>query len=125
MSEPGRRALALLLDEHYPERTAGALRERGIDAQAVVSRADLVGRSDSAVLRAAADERRAVVTEDVTTFSIAMASAADHTGIIFCHHARFPRTPKGLRALEAALLRFAFEPPLGLVGEPFVWWLSD
>jgi hypothetical protein len=41
-----------------------------------------------------------VVTEDVSTFSVAIALAPDHIGIVYCHHARLPRTRTGLAKLE-------------------------
>ena len=116
--------LKLLLDEHYPGWLAAQLADSGIDAQAVIVRDDLRGTDDTNVLRAANSEARIVVTEDITTFSIAMTAAPEHAGVIFCHHARFPRTRPGLARLRQSLLRLAENPPIGL-GEPgFVWWLA-
>lgn len=118
------RSVRFLLDEHYPGRLAENLLAGGIDAVAGVSRDDLQGRDDTTVIRTARDETRIVVTEDVTTFSIAMAAVPDHMGVIFCHHARFPRTRAGLASLEAALVGFADAPPPGMIGTPFTWWLA-
>ncbi|MFV0432410.1 MAG: DUF5615 family PIN-like protein [Leucobacter sp.] len=118
-------ALKLLLDEHYPAWLAEQLTEAGIDTAAVVARLDLRGVDDTTVLRVASREQRAVVTEDVTTLSIAMNAVPDHAGVIFCHHARFPRTRPGLAALRTSLEHFAADQPLGARSTPFVWWLSN
>lgn len=116
--------MRFLLDEHYPGWLADYLTEAGHHTQAVVCRDDLRGVDDTHVLVVGAREARAVVTEDVTTFSMAIAAVAHHRGVIFCHHARFPRTKAGLRVLADSLVTFASSPPGGIVGTPFVWWLS-
>ncbi len=114
----------LLLDEHYPGWLAEKLTAAGIDSHAVIARDDLRGFDDITVLRTATAEHRIVVTEDVNTFSIAMAAVPDHAGVIFCHHARFPRTRPGLARLAESLIEFRDSPPTSL-GEPsFVWWLT-
>lgn len=100
-SEPKR--LKLLLDEHYPGWLA----------------------DDARVLAAAVAERRVVVTEDVTTFSAAVAFVPQHVGIVYCHHARFPRTRSGLFRLHKALVTLATDPPAGLGEHPVTWWLAD
>ncbi|GAA1129576.1 hypothetical protein GCM10009651_11360 [Microbacterium natoriense] len=117
--------IRLLLDEHYPSRLAASLREAGLDATAIVERAEMLGVDDTSVLRAANGEGRIVVTEDVTTFGIAMARLPDHAGVVFCHHARFPRTRPGLERLRRSLLAFAADPPPGIGRPGFVWWLSS
>lgn len=76
------------------------------------------------VLRAAMSEIRIVVTEDVATFAIAMSAVPEHSGVIFCHQARFPRTRPGLARLKTSLLRFTDDPPAGVGAPAFVWWLS-
>lgn len=116
--------IRLLLDEHYPRWLAAELVAAGIDTQAVIERDDLRGSTDTAVLRAATTETRVVVTEDVSTFAIAMAAVPEHSGVIFCHHARFPRTRPGLVRLGHSLIRLAHEQPAGLGNPGFVWWLS-
>lgn len=55
----------LLLDEHYAEEIAAALRERGHDVVAVVSDPDLRGASDPTVFRLAAQAGRRIVTENI------------------------------------------------------------
>lgn len=119
-----RSVIRLLLDEHYPARLARVLNDRGVDTTAVVVSGDLRGRDDTSVLSTAAQQHRAVVTEDVTTFMLAIAAFPLHSGVVFCHHARFPRTAAGIRRLEDALVKFASAPPAGIDGVPFVWWLD-
>lgn len=115
--------IRLLLDEHYPGWLADDLIAAGVDAQAVTMRGDLRGADDTTVLRVAASEGRMVVTEDVTTFAIAITAVPAHRGVIFCHHARFPRTRPGLARLRQSLVALTQAPPPGL-GEPdLVWWL--
>jgi hypothetical protein len=94
----------------------------------VVLRDDLRGVDDTTVLRVATEEERIVVTEDVTTFAIAMTiritTVPAHAGVVFCHHRRFPRTRPGLARLGQALVAFAQAPPRGAGRAPFVWWLE-
>lgn len=116
--------LRVLLDEHYPGWLADELCEVGVDAQAVIVREDLRGASDTAVLQTATSEGRIVVTEDVNTFAIAIEAVPDHSGVIFCHHARFPRTRPGLARLRKSLTMFAEERPAGRESPGFVWWLA-
>jgi hypothetical protein len=66
-----------------------------------------------------------VVTEDVSTFGLAAALVPDHLGIVYCHHARFPRNRPGLERLRKALFLLAAYPPPGLGERPVVWWLAD
>lgn len=76
------------------------------------------------MLEAAVAERRIVVTEDVSTFSAAMALVPAHRGIVYCYHARFPRTRPGLGKLRKCLEALAADPPAGLGEHPVVWWLA-
>lgn len=117
--------MRFLLDEHYPGWLAVRLTQAGIDSAAVVLREDLRGAEDTSVLRAASEEGRVVVTEDVTTFSAAMVAVPDHAGVVFCHHRRFPRTRPGLELLSEALIAFAETPPASTRRTPFVWRLSS
>ncbi len=116
--------IKLLLDEHYPGWLADELDEAGVSTQAVITRHDLRGANDTTVLRIATAEGQVVVTEDVATFSIAISAVPDHSGVIFCHHARFPRTRPGLAKLRDALHRFADETPPSVGVAGFVWWLD-
>ncbi len=75
-----------LLDEHFSFQIAELLRERGLEVDAVVERSDLPGAPDSRVMAVAAEEQRAVVTNNVKDFrSIAAERLTDgrgHAGLI-------------------------------------------
>jgi len=123
---PSERAeIRFLLDEHYPGWLAEELTAGGVDAVALIAhRPELRGATDGRVLEAAVAESRIVVTEDVSTFSIAVALVPHHVGIVYCHHTRFPRTRPGLAKLRSALTALAAEPPARLGEQPIVWWLA-
>lgn len=124
MPSKDERLLHLLLDEHYPGWLAEKLTADGVDTVALnAHRPELRGAEDTAVLRAAVKEGRVVVTEDVNTFGLAIHQVGDHLGVIFCHHARYPRTRPGLERLHRALLALAAEPPDGHGRAPIEWWL--
>ena len=124
-SERGR-PIRLFLDEHYPGWLADALTADGVDAVSLIAhRAELRGADDRRVLEAATAEGRIVVTEDVSTFSIALGMVPDHRGVIYCHHQRFPRTKPGLVKLHKALAHLAADPPPGLGELPLTWWLAE
>lgn len=125
MSSDRADGLRFLLDEHYPGRLARDLTLRGLDVLSLtLDRPELRGVDDTAVLRAAVTERRVVVTEDVRTFGVAAAQVPEHVGIVYCHHARFPRTGTGLHVLAEALVALAHDPPPGLGRHPMEWWLA-
>ena len=114
----------LLLDEHYPGWLADELTNAGVDTVSVnVHRLDLRGSDDQAILEAAVADGRVVVTEDVTTFALAIGQVPDHVGVLYCHHRRYPRTRPGLAKLRAALIALHADPPEGLGEGPVVWWL--
>lgn len=118
--------IRFLLDEHYPVWLADELAADGIDAVALnAHRPELRGVDDRQVLEAAVAEGRVVVTEDVTTFSAAIAAVPQHLGVVYCHHARFPRTRPGLNKLRKALVALVSTPPDGLGVQPIVWWLAN
>jgi predicted nuclease of predicted toxin-antitoxin system len=118
--------IRFMLDEHYPGWLAEDLATDGIDAVALTAhRPALRGVDDKRVLEAAVAERRVVVTEDVSTFGAAVLLIPNHFGIVYCHHARFPRTRPGLERLRKALVALAADPPVGLGEHPVVWWLAD
>jgi Domain of unknown function (DUF5615) len=85
----------LLLDEHYSPEIARQLRTRGHDVVAVTERADLVGLSDDELLRRMAQERRAIMTNNVKDFmplaSRAAVAADDHYGLLFTSDRSLPR----------------------------------
>lgn len=114
----------LLLDEHYPGWLADELTEAGVDAVSVnAHRVDLGGSDDQVVLEAAVAEGRVVITEDVTTFALAIGQVPDHVGVVYCHHRRYPRTRPGLANLRDALIALHADLPEGLGEGPVVWWL--
>jgi hypothetical protein len=123
---PERAQIQFLLDEHYPGWLAEDLAADRVDAVALMAhRPGLRGVDDQRVLEAAVAEHRVVVTEDVSTFGLAAALVPDHFGIVYCHHARFPRTRPGLERLRKALVVLAADPPAGLGEHPVAWWLAD
>jgi hypothetical protein len=101
--------LRLLLDEHYSPRIAQQLRRRGHDVVSVSERAELIGLSDADLLRMAAAERRALVTENVADFvELTRHFAAreeDHYGLIFTS-SRFPRSRATIGVFVRQLGRF-------------------
>lgn len=122
-SEPP--ALRFLLDEHYPGWLAEALTADGVDTVALVAhRPAWRGADDRLVLQVAREEGRVVATEDVTTFAVAIVAVADHCGVVYCHHACYPRTRSGLDRLHRALVTLAASPPPGLGSDPVEWWLA-
>lgn len=123
---PERHEIRLLLDEHYPAWLADALQADGVDTVAVnVHRPNLRGAEDWRVLTAAVAEGRVVVTEDVSTFGVAITAVPHHVGVVYCHHRRFPRTRPGLEVLRVSLLGLARDAPSGLGEDPVVWWLAS
>jgi hypothetical protein len=122
---PERVQIRFRLDEHYPGWLAEDLAADGVEAIALTAhRPGLRGADDKRVLEAAAAERRVVVTEDVSTFGTAAALVPNHLGIVYCHHARFPRTRPGLEKLRKALVELVADPPAGLGEHPVVWWFD-
>ncbi len=120
------REIGFLLGEHYPVWLADELVAEGIDTVALnVHRPELRGADDRRVLETAAAEARVVITEDVSTFSVAIALVPHHVGVVYCHHARFLRTRAGLNKLRKALGALAADPPAGLGEHPVVWWLAS
>jgi hypothetical protein len=91
----------VLLDEQLSGQIARLLRERGLDAQAVVERADLLQAVDREVMETAAREQRAVVTNNVKDFrplaAGRIADGRDHAGLIL-----LPATRSRSRSRNAA-----------------------
>lgn len=118
--------MRLLLDEMYAPAEAEALRQRGHDVIAIKEHAELRGLPDDAVLAVASTQSRAVVTENIVDFSrlhaLLGAGGQQHSGLVFVHHKRYPRTRAGRNRLVDALDQLLSDPPVGLSG-PFGWWL--
>ena len=122
--------MKLLLDEMHAPAVAARMRHGGHDAVAVKERADLTGLADEDLLRAATADRRAVVTENIKDFAVLhrriSASGLSHSGMVFTHPRRFPRSARNhVPVLAEALSVFLAEhgPILDNV-ESFVWWLE-
>lgn len=102
----------LLLDEHYADSIAVALRDRGYDVVAVVADPELRGAPDREVFRCAVDRGRRIVTENVKDFRPLLMLAAAHgeplAPLLLVPPRRFPRgrgdrTAMIIAALEAWL----------------------
>jgi hypothetical protein len=105
----------LLLDEMYPARLARALRERGLDAEAVDERPPLRGLADEELLALAAREGRALLSENVADFMRLYGewggSGRAHAGIVIALSGRFSRTPADYEAFVAALVELCSQRP--------------
>ncbi len=99
--------MRLLLDEMWSPVIAEQLRRRGHDVVASVERDDLRGLSDEEILRAAALDRRVLVTRDVGDFAELIArwraEDRDHWGVILVSPRRFSASIAGVGPLVRAL----------------------
>jgi hypothetical protein len=99
----------LLLDEHYSPAIARQLGTRGHDVVAVAERADLVSLSDDD-LRRMAQERRAIMTNNVKDFMPLANRAAqgddDHYGLLFTSDKSMPRRSDAIGRVVDALDAF-------------------
>lgn len=85
----------LLLDVHHSRHAARRLRENGHDVEAAADNALLASLDDESLLRAAAVERRMIVTENVKDFDriarIWASTGEHHAGVMFTSPRRFHR----------------------------------
>ena len=99
--------MRLLLDEHFSPMVAQQLRLRGHDVLALVDVAALRQLPDGEVLRWAANEGRAVVTENVGDFlrlhADYLTRGRSHWGLILTTRRSFPRNAASLGRLILAL----------------------
>jgi len=99
----------LLLDEHYSPEIARQLRARGHDV-AVAERANLVGLSDGELLRRMAQERRAIMANNVKDFmplaTRAALGADDHYGLLLTSDRSMPRRTDAIGRFVDALDAF-------------------
>jgi predicted nuclease of predicted toxin-antitoxin system len=97
----------LLLDEILGLRLARELHARGFDVEAVVERTDLRALPDDAVLEAAHDESRVLVTRNVADFARLhpqwLAEGREHPGMIMVTSQAFPQDRAFVGAVVAAL----------------------
>ena len=102
--------MKLLLDEHYSPEIARQLRTRGQDVVAVAERADLVGLSDDELLRRMAQERWAIMTNNVKDFmplaTRTAQGADDHYGLLFTSDRSMPRRSDAIGRVVDALDAF-------------------
>lgn len=93
----------LLLDEHFSDVIAVALRDRGYDVRSVVADPDLRGASDAQVFAAAAAERSRIVTKNVKDFRPLLLAALEAeypvAPLLLAPSRRFPRA-RGDRGAE-------------------------
>lgn len=106
-----------LLDEQLSPQIAVVLRERGHDVVAVRDRAELTGRSDRIILDAAANEERAVITNNVKDFrplaAERIARGGRHGGLILLPSSRV-RTRAAVERLADAIATVLESHPGGL-----------
>jgi len=97
----------LCLDEHYSPDIAAALREGGHDVASVKERPELISLSDEELLSAMADERRALLTENVQDFAPLVtrrtAEATPHYGVIYTSPRSMPRSKATIGVYVRAL----------------------
>ena len=118
--------IRFLLDEHYPPSLVTLLREYKVEAVSLlVDHPELLGATDATVLQTAASLGYVVVTEDVSTFPLAIRSFQDHIGVVFCRSNIFDRSQAGIRKIAQALFTLAQDPPAGMGVSPVIWWLQD
>jgi len=120
----------LLLDEMHSPAVAARMRNRGHDAVAVKERADLIGLPDEELLRAATADGRAVVTENVKDFAALhrriSAAGQRHSGLVFTHPRRFPRSARNHVGVLADALAVLLDEHGAMLSdvESFIWWLE-
>lgn len=119
---------ALLLDEHYSDEIAKALRADGFSVLAVVATPELVGASDAQIFGWASAEGRRVVTENTKDFRplllAAIAANVPHAPLLLVPPRKFPRG-RGDRAasITAALSLWLLRPDVD--GRPSEDWLTS
>ncbi|HEX5308022.1 MAG TPA: DUF5615 family PIN-like protein [Solirubrobacteraceae bacterium] len=102
--------MKVLLDEHFSPAIAVLLRERGLDAQAVVEQPDLIEALDRDILDRATKDGRAVVTNNIKDFRLIAAErltdGRDHAGLILVsasHRRRRNDVGRPADAIEAVM----------------------
>lgn len=97
----------LLLDEMLSEAIAARLRDRDVDAVAVVEDASLVATPDEDLLAHAAGQRRVLVTRNISDFAAIAndwrAAGRAHHGLIYIASRAFPQDRSFIGAVSAAL----------------------
>jgi predicted nuclease of predicted toxin-antitoxin system len=105
----------LLLDEHYAEDIAAALRSTGHDVVATVSDAELRGTSDPELFHHAAEKDRRIVTENIKDFRPlllqAIATGSPTAPLLLVPPRRFPRGRGDRTAVIVTALRAWLDHP--------------
>ena len=112
--------MKLLFDTHHSPRAAERLRKEGYDVTAAADDQLLATRSDEELLRAAARDGRALVTENVKDFDRivrAWAAAGEHhAGVVFTSPRRYHRGSTSYpQNLISALRKVLDDPPVSYV----------
>ena len=102
--------MKLLLDEMLDATIAEQLCRRGHDVAATQGNAQLEGKQDPELLRAALELDRALVTDNVADFARlhrqCLAAGEEHSGIVLASPARFPRSKRTIGIWVEALVAF-------------------
>ncbi|MGL4340488.1 MAG: DUF5615 family PIN-like protein [Rhodoglobus sp.] len=105
----------LLLDEHYAEEIAVALRASDHDVVAAVSDSELRGASDPELFHYAAETSRRIVTENIKDFRpqllLAIGSGHPAAPLLLVAPRRFPRGRGDRTAMIIAGLRTWLDRP--------------
>ena len=117
----------LLLDTHHSPQAADHLRSEGYDVTAACGDQLLAGLSDEELLRAAAGDGQALVTENARDFDRIVRSwvsaGEHHAGVVFTTPRRYHRGSSGYpQNLLTALPELLSNPPAAAADS--VLWLS-
>ena len=120
--------MRLLLDEHYSYLLAERLRAAGHDVVSVQERDDLLGSGDRELLRRAAAEGRAFMTEDVGDFVPLVREAAAagdrHFGVLITAQKSLPRRKGAIGVFIRRLDSFLREHPTDDALADQIAWLN-
>ena len=120
--------MRLLLDEHYSQTLAQALRDRGHDVVAVAERADLSAASDRALLEAADRQGRALVTNNVRHLvpiaTQRLGAGESHAGLVLASDRSLPRSMEAIGAFISALDRLLAARPASDALRDQMHWLA-
>lgn len=108
--------MRLLLDEMISPKIARALRDRGLDVQAVKQdRPELESVPDREIVRRMAAERRVVVTNDVLDYQPihdrVLTAGGEHYGMLFTYDTTMPRNKASIALWVDALEAFLADHP--------------
>lgn len=119
--------MRILLDEHLSPTVAEWLRAHGLDAVAVSERPELRGQPDERLMGVAAEEDRAIVTNDVKDFRPIARRWHDggrsHAGLVFIPKER-DRARSSAARLASAIELLMITNPNGLANAE-VWVRTD